>query len=512
MFDKDSLLDVGSWHSLPDSGGGTTDIIGSDYDDIIDGSAGVNDLWGGDGDDTIQGRGGGDIMDGGGQFFFGIPDRDTLDYSWSDSPVVVKFTTTNVSNAGTVVHGSGTDTFTEFEAFVGSPYRDVIDATNSWDRLEINGGGGRDTILDSFKSHTLHGGADGDIIVGGQGQDAMFGGDGDDTFEFTFRTDIDLVVSGEVIDGGAGFDTILVGGTAVNFALASISSIEEVDFNLGYYTTQTNRAPFIARQTSATDLGSGLSQTLHVVGDGLAIDILQFHMNAVTVLQLHRYTFENWTPGVDRVEVVGDERQNTIEGSQRDDFVSGNGGNDDLYGNVGNDSLNGGAGDDFIHGGAGSDSLDGGSGRDSAQGDAGNDNLIGNAGSDSLIGGLGFDRLTGGAGRDVMTGGTQRDIFDFNSIGETGKNFLTRDVIKDFMHFQGDDIDLSTIDAATGPGNQKFAFIGQGAFKGVKGQLHYRFEGPAKTIVEGDVNGDKKADFQIELTGHKVLTAGDFIL
>ncbi len=30
--------------------------------------------------------------------------------------------------------------------------------------------------------------------------------------------------------------------------------------------------------------------------------------------------------------------------------------------------------------------------------------------------------------------------------------------------------------------------------------------------VEGDINGDKKADFQIELTELKVLTSGDFVL
>ena len=30
--------------------------------------------------------------------------------------------------------------------------------------------------------------------------------------------------------------------------------------------------------------------------------------------------------------------------------------------------------------------------------------------------------------------------------------------------------------------------------------------------MEGDIDGNKLADFQIELTGHKVLTAGDFIL
>ncbi len=54
--------------------------------------------------------------------------------------------------------------------------------------------------------------------------------------------------------------------------------------------------------------------------------------------------------------------------------------------------------------------------------------------------------------------------------------------------------------------------LGQGAFSGAKGELHYKFEGPAKTIVEGDVNGDRKTDFQIELAAHKLLVGGDFIL
>ena len=33
-----------------------------------------------------------------------------------------------------------------------------------------------------------------------------------------------------------------------------------------------------------------------------------------------------------------------------------------------------------------------------------------------------------------------------------------------------------------------------------------------RTIIEGDTNGNRVADFQIQLTGLKTLTAGDFIL
>ena len=33
-----------------------------------------------------------------------------------------------------------------------------------------------------------------------------------------------------------------------------------------------------------------------------------------------------------------------------------------------------------------------------------------------------------------------------------------------------------------------------------------------KTIIYGDINGDARADFQIELTGLKTITVSDFIL
>jgi Ca2+-binding RTX toxin-like protein len=134
-----------------------------------------------------------------------------------------------------------------------------------------------------------------------------------------------------------------------------------------------------------------------------------------------------------------------------------------------------------------------------------------------LSGGAGGDILTGGLGRDVMTGGLGSDTFDFNLFRETGKSAATRDVILDFQH-GFDHIDLSGLDAKGGVGgNQAFKFIAAQAFHHVKGELHYtkvNLGGTShdKTIVEGDLNGDGKADFQIELKGLLALTKGDFIL
>ena len=139
-----------------------------------------------------------------------------------------------------------------------------------------------------------------------------------------------------------------------------------------------------------------------------------------------------------------------------------------------------------------------------------NNVLNGVAGNDTLTGNAGIDRLIGGTGRDTMTGGTENDVFDFNSKSDSGKTAATRDIITDFTH-GADDIDLSTIDAKKGGGNQAFHFIGKQAFHHQAGELHFKYSG-ANTLVEGDTDGNGKADFQIELTGHLALTKGDFIL
>jgi serralysin len=104
-----------------------------------------------------------------------------------------------------------------------------------------------------------------------------------------------------------------------------------------------------------------------------------------------------------------------------------------------------------------------------------------------------------------LWGGSGKDRFDFNSIKES-KTGSSRDQIKDFK--RGDDeIDLSNIDANTKKGgNQKFNFIVAKEFSKTPGEL--RFD---NKIVQGDVNGDGKADFEIRFDLNK-LSGGDFIL
>ena len=174
---------------------------------------------------------------------------------------------------------------------------------------------------------------------------------------------------------------------------------------------------------------------------------------------------------------------------------------------------------DFIFAGNVAQTLNGTGGIDTLFGAGGNDHLNGRGGNDRLFGENDVDTIVGGLGRDTMTGGAARDIFDFNGKAETGKTAATRDIITDFQHLT-DDVDVSTIDAnGAAPGNTAFKFLAAkgAAFTGVKGQIHWFQQNPAgtandKTIIEGDIDGNRVADFQIELSGLKTLSAADFLL
>lgn len=151
----------------------------------------------------------------------------------------------------------------------------------------------------------------------------------------------------------------------------------------------------------------------------------------------------------------------------------------------------------------------------SLSGEAGDDDLWGLGGKDTLDGGSGTDTLVGGANRDRLVGGNDADTFVYGAAADSGVSATTRDVIVDF-DTDVDRINLQPMDADSKmAGDQAFDLIdvhgGLGAFTKVAGQLHYRFAG-TNTIIEGDTNGDGKADFAIEMLGQHLLSDTQFIL
>ncbi|MDF3606198.1 hypothetical protein PE067_08675 [Paracoccus sp. DMF-8] len=256
-------------------------------------------------------------------------------------------------------------------------------------------------------------------------------------------------------------------------------------------------------------------------------------------------------------DINGTARADNLVGRLRADHLGGYGGNDTLNGGAGADTLNGGAGADRMLGGLGNDIyiVDNagdrvielaGQGTDTVRstvnftlganvenlvllgngdlagtgnalsnsitGNAGDNILRGGLGADILNGGAGDDRLTGGLGADRLTGGAGADVFVFEHLLESRPMAAARDVIVDFNRAQGDRIDLSVIDAnTTRAGDQAFSYIGSAAFSETAGELRaVRLNGAL--FVNGDVNGDGKADFSVQVNMAGPLLGTDFIL
>jgi len=185
--------------------------------------------------------------------------------------------------------------------------------------------------------------------------------------------------------------------------------------------------------------------------------------------------------------IVGTSLGDILLGSAVDNMIKGGKGIDRIYGLEGDDSLSGGSGGDIIHGGAGADMING---------DGGNDDI------------------TGRTGADVMSGGKGEDIFRYynpvEGVFDSGVPKGERDLITDFK-IGKDLLDFSAMDATPAEGDGAFVFIGTQAFTGEAGQLRYS-TGNSSTMVAGDVDGDGKADFKIDLDGKLVLTDADFML
>jgi Ca2+-binding RTX toxin-like protein len=112
-------------------------------------------------------------------------------------------------------------------------------------------------------------------------------------------------------------------------------------------------------------------------------------------------------------------------------------------------------------------------------------------------------------GEDNLHGGRGHDQFRFNSIDDSPDG-VGHDVIDDFHH--GDKIHLSHIDAdPASPGNQKFQWIGEDNFHNQAGELRFVRQG-ADVLLQGDVDGDGAADFEVLVQNLNALHRHDIIL
>jgi Ca2+-binding RTX toxin-like protein len=325
--------------------------------------------------------------------------------------------------------------------------------------VTINGGFENFTILTGAGVDTITTGAGDDIINTGEGASTVTAGAGAN--RITGGTGSDTITAldgGNVVDGGDGANTITTGG-----------GIDIITGGLGADTVNAGGGNDIITVRGGAD-------TIH--GEA-AVDRLVVNYAASTSV-------------VTMVAPAG-----TV-GAGHNGTIADVSGNNTVYDGIENFTITSGTANDVITTGGGADVVTGMGGRD------------------TLVGGAGIDRLVGGASGDTLTGGADHDVFDFNKVKESVKALAGRDVITDFVH-RVDDLDFRTIDAdKTTSGNQHFDFIGNAGFSGQAGELHFvKHNRPGtvndKTFVEGDVNGDGKADFRVELTGNIHLSHVDFI-
>jgi Ca2+-binding RTX toxin-like protein len=162
-----------------------------------------------------------------------------------------------------------------------------------------------------------------------------------------------------------------------------------------------------------------------------------------------------------------------------------------------------------VLGGDNDDQLTGGGGADRLFGGSGDDHLYGGSSADVLAGGSGKDWLFGNYGADRLTGNGGADMFVFTQRSDSTVAAKARDIITDFSHQDGDQINLS-FDTGGGPiPGSNLSFIGAKTFSHHAGEVRdFVYDG--NTIVQVDATGDAKADFELILLGKMNLTGDDF--
>ncbi|WP_354063690.1 M10 family metallopeptidase C-terminal domain-containing protein [Devosia sp. 2618] len=383
----------------------------------------------------------------------------------SNSPVYTGNVKDGVALAATLEHQTGSGGGTPTEPAKPNPSESTT-ATEGNDKLT---GDAKDNVIDGKGGNDVIDGRGGnDTIIGGAGFDTLTGGAGNDVFVFRSASEIGNKLGARdiITDFTPGQDKIDLSAIDANSKLAGV---QDFTFLAGNNAAFTKTAGELAWHTEA-----GTGKTI-VQGDTNGDGVHDFEIEVSGLLSLKASDFL----GIAKAPTTGGGTPPTSPSLEGLNKVIGTAGADKLVGTAGHDYLDG------------------------------------KAGNDTLSGGAGNDVLYGGAGRDVMTGGAGNDVFLFKSVAEMGSTGATRDVITDFTKGQ-DKIDLSGVDANTKTaGDQAFTFLtGDGqSFTHKAGELAWHYEAAQnRTVIQGDTNGDGVHDFEIQLTGHIQLGAGDLVL
>lgn len=405
-------------------------VVGTQYNDVINGNDKDNMLVGYKGDDTISGGDGNDTLLGG-------VGKDNISGGKNDD------TLSGGDGTDTLDGGEGNDTVNyqlDTDDKNGGPGGAGFDIHLDWGTVQSRSTG---AVVDTLKSiENAVGSNSGDAITGDGGANVLVGAGGNDTINGGGGND--------VLSGGSGNDTIDGGADTDTLDL----SIDKADSGHRWIVSLGDGSSNGSAQNLLSDNPNDRGAEL------------DFFKNIENVVGSDQYDY-----------ILGNSGDNYISGKGGSDYIEGRDGNDTLVGGWGQDTLLGGKNNDVLAGGAERDTLNGGEGVDAVNfnidpedanngwyidlssgqaywfsvndnlaagktledtlvsienavgtnyadwiggnaGDnvlfslGGNDEVRGGDGNDFVIGGSGDDKLYGGANNDVLSGGAGADYID----------------------------------------------------------------------------------------------------
>ena len=341
----------------------------------------------------------------------------------------------------------------------GTAGNDVITATPN--DSTINGLGGDDKLIGQGSNDVLNGGDGNDTLDGGLGNDTLDGGAGVNTASFDhFPTpvtvnlakgtatgqgndimrDIQKVIGSNfndtivgnaadnVIDGGAGIDTVRFDGVA-----AAVM----VDLSMETATGQGNDTLLHIENVTGSSLNDTITGNAgdNVIDGGGGTDTVRFDgVAAAVTVNLVNGTAAG--QGADTLRNI-----ENIVGSSLDDTITGNAGNNVVDGGTGNDTVR-------FDGVAAAVTVNLATGIATGQGNdtlRNIENVVGSSLDDTITGNAGNNVIDGGLGNNTIDGGAGVNTAAFNRTAQA----VTVDLSKGTATGQGTDI-LRNIQNVTG--------------------------------------------------------------
>jgi Ca2+-binding RTX toxin-like protein len=357
-----------------EGGEGDDRLLGQLGDDLIIGDVGNDTIGGGDGSDWIFGNVGADSVNGGAgndtfefraaldvggvETIHGGSGFDTLLLSSEGSlagagPIQLAFENPDISSIECLQFNSSLNDiaaeflfdrpveigFSSHLEFVGGSGKDSVDFNLGDGNLSLDLRGATFTNWSAEDRVEIHS-SDYYCTVNGTGQadeiwlgllgNHVNGNGGDDLFV------VDIGVSQATIDGGSGWDSLVIRGSAVVDDLNRFRSIEEIRFE----STGIGGRDFyfMTLWSDAFDLGFANPFFHFTDADAVKQTVQVFMSDADTYFSAAGFTFENWSVE-NRVLVLGSVNNDKIIGSTVGDYLIGSGGLDVLVGGMGNDTF-----------------------------------------------------------------------------------------------------------------------------------------------------------------------------